>query len=252
VTPLYSILLGIKVVRIILISIGIIGIAAIYFAYRRKDSGPKPAKGPLLRLDLEKKASVHPSEPPLDASPQVLSQSPTKSEPQAPTFKTYQRRYWTLSDFYRAFLILLSVIVAAGFILILLSQSTIDRMAQDLRSQMGVPQEERIALLFLGDESKNNTFQVMGVVRNISKIPINKLDAAVRFYARDGRLLETVLVRMDKDVITPDERSQFRLVYPDSKQEFVRYAVEFKLRQGDLVAYKDMRKPAGNPTGIRP
>ena len=46
---------------------------------------------------------------------------------------------------------------------------------------------------------------------------------------------------MNKDIIGPGEIAQFELVYPNYKMEFARYAVEFKLRNGDVVPYKDMR-----------
>jgi hypothetical protein len=240
VTPLYSILLNIIVVRIIFILIGIIGIAAIYLAYRKKEPRINRAKG-LLLLDLQKKASASPALSP--ALPSGDISTPIR-EPalQAPKFNTYQQRSGTLSDIFRAFLIILSLIVAAGFVLILLSQSTIDKMAQDLRTQYGSPQQEKISLLFLGDTVKDNEFQVEADIRNISKAPIEHLDAAIRFYSHTGRILETVMVRMDKEILAPDEKGQFRLTYPNSKVEFSRYAVEFKLRQGELIAYRDMRQ----------
>jgi hypothetical protein len=250
VTPLYSILLDLKTVPIILISIGVIGIAAIFhLLIRRNRPETSRAKGPIL-LDLEKKASASPALSP--AVPSGAISTPIH-EPaiQAPTFKTYQQRSGILSDLFRAFLIILSLIVAAGFTLILLSQPTIDRMAQDLRTQYGAPQQEKIALLFLGDAVKDNEFQVQANIRNISKAPIEHLDAAIRFYSHTGRIQETVMVRMDKEILAPDEVGQFRLTYPNSKIEFTRYAVEFKLRQGELIAYRDMRtarqKSSENP-----
>jgi hypothetical protein len=241
VTPLYSILLDIIVIRIIFILIGVIGIAAIYLAYRKKELGTNRAKGPLL-LDLNKKASASPAE--LSAAvPSGDSSTPTREPaPQAPVFNAYQKRSGILSDLFGAVLIILSLIVAAGFTLILLSQPTIDRMAQDLRTHYGAPQQEKISLLFLGDTVKDNEFQVQANIRNISKAPIEHLDAAIRFYSHTGRILETVMVRMDKEILAPDEQGQFRLTYPNSKVEFSRYAMEFKLRQGELIAYRDMRQ----------
>jgi hypothetical protein len=239
VTQLYSILLDILAVRIIFISIGVIGIAAIYLAYRKKEPRTNRAKGPIL-LDLGQKASASPALSPAMPS-EDISTPIRESALQAPTFKTHQQRSGMLSDLFRAFLIILSLIVAAGFTLILLSQPTIDRMAQDLRTQYGAPQQEKIALLFLGDTVKDNEFQVQANIRNISKAPIEHLDAAIRFYSHTGRIQETVMVRMDKEILAPDEIGQFRLAYPNSKMEFSRYAVEFKLRQGELIAYRDMR-----------
>jgi hypothetical protein len=49
------------------------------------------------------------------------------------------------------------------------------------------------------------------------------------------------VVRMNKETIAPDEVAQFELVYPNYKGDFASYSVEFKLRQGPLVRYKDMR-----------
>jgi hypothetical protein len=241
VAPLHPIMLDMAVVRIILVSIGVIGILAIYFAFRKKDIGIKQAKGPLLQLDLEKNTPV-PAPGISSAAPAgTISTPPRETAPQVPAFKTYPQQSRTLSDLFRAFLIVLTLVVAAGFVLILLSQSTIDKIAKDFRSQNGAAQPEKIALLFLGDELKDNEFQIRAVVRNITNAPIEQLDAAVRLYSNAGRIMETVVVRMDKEIITPDETSQFRLVYPNYKTEFSRYAVEFKLRQGAPIAYKDLR-----------
>jgi hypothetical protein len=243
VTPLYSILLDIKVVRTLLIFIGAIGLAVIYFVYRKKDIGTNQAKGPLVLLDLEKKASAPLAEHTPAAPSEDIAAPIPEPTPQAPTFKAFQQRYWTLSDLYRAFLILLSLIVAAGFVLILLPQSSIDRMAHDIRALDGASQQESIALLsFGGDEVGDRQFEIRGAVRNISNAPIEHLDAAIRLKSYAGIILETVLVRMDKDILAPDEIGQFRLVCPHSKTELSSYAVEFKLRHGPLMAYKDLHK----------
>ena len=53
--------------------------------------------------------------------------------------------------------------------------------------------------------------------------------------------METTVVRMSKETIAPDEVAQFELVYPNYRSEFASYSVEFKLRQGAIVRYKDMR-----------
>jgi hypothetical protein len=234
VTPLNPILLDIKV-RFIFIAIGVIGIAAIYLAYRKKEIGMNRSKGPLQLLDLEN----HDSASHAESSP--AAPSGNIPAPQVPTFQTFQSRPWVISDLFRAFLILLSLIVAAGFILILLSQPTVDRMARDLQSQYGTSQQDRIALLELWDGVKDDEFEVRGVVRNISNTPIEQMDAAVRLYSHNGGVLETVLVRMDRETIAPDNTAQFRLIYPNYKKEFSSYAVEFKVRQGALMTYKDMR-----------
>jgi len=232
-----------KIFKITLIVIGVICIAAIYFASRKKEArierGAKKAKGPLLLLHLDKEGppltDSLSSQPPEDAGAEP---SPV---PHAPAFATPQRRPWVLADLFRALLIILSMIVAAGFVLILLPQPTIDKMAQDLRARDRGSQQEKIAFLYLGDQIENNEFRVRGVIRNITTTPIDQLDAAVRFFSHDGNVLETTVVRMNKETIAPDETAQFELVYPDYKMQFASYAVEFKLRQGDLVPYKDMR-----------
>jgi hypothetical protein len=147
---------------------------------------------------------------------------------------------WT--EVMRAALILLAICVAAGFFLILLPEGALDHLAQNLRLRNGgaLPQES-ISLLYLGDETKGKEFHIRGVVRNISTQPIEKLDATVRLYALDGSLLETTVVRMDIEVIAPDATSSFNLTYPDYAGQFGSYAVDFKLRQGDPLPYKDMR-----------
>jgi len=203
------------------------------------------AKGPLTRLDLQSKTSASRTEPSLaTTSGDISTLTPA---PQAPLFKTFQKQPWAISDWFHAFLVLLSLIVAAGFILVFLSQPAFDRMAKDLQSLSGSPRQEQIALLFFGDEAKENEFQIKGVVRNISNAPIEQLDAAIRLYSHAGGILETVLVRMDKEVIAPDETGQFLLIYPNYKKEISRYAVEFKLRQGAPMTYKDMRQTYRNP-----
>ena len=159
---------------------------------------------------------------------------------QAPSFATVQRRSSILTDFLRALLIILSAATLAGFVLVLLPQSTVDTMAQFLQSRHETSQPEKFALLYLGDEITNNELQVRGVIRNISTAPIEQLDAAIRFFSHDGSISETAVVRMNKDIIGPGEIAQFELVYPNYKMEFARYAVEFKLRNGDVVPYKDM------------
>jgi hypothetical protein len=223
----------------ILISIGVIGIAAIWYSYYKRERGLKKAKGPLIRLNLDEE-----EQEPLQAS---VSREPAQEIPavpprqQAPAFVTLQSRPWVLGDLFRALLIILSLVIAAGFVLILLPQPAIDRMAQDLQSRHAGPQQYRIGLLYLGDTIQNDEFKIRGVVRNISADPIDQLDAAVRFYAHDGSILQTTIVRMNKETIAPDEIAQFELVYPDYKMEFASYAVEFKLRDGALIPYKDMR-----------
>ena len=224
---------------ILLISLGVIGVAAICFAYYRRAVALKRSKRPDVPLDEEGEGSAARNESDARPAPDHLPQAgPTQ---RVPAFRTLQRRPWALGDLFRAALILLSLVVALGFTMILLPQPAVDKMAMDLRSRYGVPLRESVALLYLGDTVQNNEFRIRGVVRNITADPIEHLDAAIRFYAHDGTILQTTVVRMNKDVIEPDEIAQFNVVYPQYRREFASYAVEFKLRQGDLVQYKDMR-----------
>lgn len=148
-----------------------------------------------------------------------------------------------LGEIMRAALILLAICIAGGLVLILIPEGTIDRVAQNLRLKSGqLPPQERISLLYLGDETKGKEFHIKGVIRNISTQPIEKLDATVRLYAPDGSLLETAIVRMDLDTIAPDAISSFHLTYPDYAGQFASYSVDFKLRQGETMPYKDMRR----------
>jgi hypothetical protein len=220
----------------------------------------KKAKGPLTLLNLDKserspqrdlppaEALGKPAElehpPQSDFPPVEVSDKPVEADhlpPQAPAFETLHRRPWMLIDLVRALLIFLSLVVAGGFVLILLPHSTMDQMARGLQSRRSAPRQEWIAFLYLGDEILNNEFHVRGVVRNITTAPIEQMDAAVRFYAHDGTVLETAIVRMNKETIDPDGIAQFDLVYPNYKSQFGSYSVEFKLREGPLVPYKDMR-----------
>lgn len=148
-----------------------------------------------------------------------------------------------LLDISRGILILLAICVAAGLSLIVLPEETINRAAEHLRLRSGqLPPQEQISLLYLGDELKAGEFHIRGVVRNISTAPIEKLDAVVRLYAADGALIETAVVRMDAEVIPPDATSTFHLGLPEESGKSGSYAVDFKLRQGDAVLYKDMRR----------
>jgi hypothetical protein len=174
-----------------------------------------------------------------------------KAESQPPAFKTLQKRPRMLADLLRALLILLSLIVAAGFILVLLSQPAVDKLAQDLQSRHTASRQEQIALLYLGDEIQDNKFHLRGHARNITADPIQQLDAAIRFYSHDGNLLETALIRMNKDTLAPDEVAQFDLVIPNYQMQFASYAVEFQWRRGGIVPYKDMRA-ARTPQAIKP
>ncbi len=206
----------------------------------------KKAKGHLIRLNLDSPAgpadaaspAIHDQLPPDATTPEVDAASLAVEPPPFAAVQT-KPRLWT--DLLRVFLILLSLVVAAGFVLIILPQPTVDKMTQSLESRNGNTQQEKIAFLYLGDEVKDNEFHIRGVIRNITTSPIEQLDAAVRLYAHDGTILQTTIVRMNKETIAPDEIAQFELVYPNYKMEFAKYSVDFTLRQGGFVSYKDMR-----------
>jgi hypothetical protein len=173
--------------------------------------------------------------------------------PRGPALELIDKPSRFLADAGRSLLILLALVVAVGFILIILPQPTVDKMTQDLRTRYtGGAQAEKIGLIYLGDEidPKTNSFHVRGAVRNISNVSISKLDAAVRLYLHDGTIYQTAMVSMDKEVIAPDAVGQFDLVYPNYKMQFEKYQVEFKLRDGDLAPYKDMRSTANNNQAI--
>jgi hypothetical protein len=203
----------------------------------------KKEKGHLLLLNLDK--SSQGSDQKASAPTASDSASPEQTR-RSPYFEILDKRPRRLSDLFRALLILLSIVVAAGLILIVLPQPTVDKMTQDLRSRRGDAPQEQIAFLYLGDEIKDNGFHIRGVVRNISSSPIEKMDVAVRLYSHDETILQTALIRTNKEIIAPDEIAQFDLFYPNYQSEFGSYAVEFKLRDGDLVPYKDLRTTAGN------
>lgn len=199
----------------------------------------KKEKGSLLLLNLDK--SGPPRDPEAPAAPASIESTGAPHPPEIPAFTPAEKRPWLLSDLLRLLLVILSFVVAAGFILILLPQPTVDRMTQDLEARSTTAGQEMIALLYLGDERKDSEFHIQGVIRNITTAPMEKLDAAVRLYAHNGNILETTIIRLNKETIAPDEVAQFELVYPNYKDEFMKYAVEFKLRDGSLVPYKDMR-----------
>ncbi|MBN1568926.1 MAG: hypothetical protein JXA73_13840 [Acidobacteria bacterium] len=173
------------------------------------------------------------------------SESPTPAErasaSEAPEFTILQRRPWMIADLVRVFLILLSLAAAGVLVLIFMPQTALDTIVQDLQARHQVASPEQIAFLYLGDEIADNAMHIRGVVRNITAVPIEQLDALVRFYSYDRILLETTVVRMSKETIGPGEIAQFELVYPNYQNEFAGYSIEFKLRQGSLVPYKDLR-----------
>jgi len=161
--------------------------------------------------------------------------------PSVPAFEILQGRPLILVDLLRALLIAASLALAAALVLVALPQSSIEGLAKRLLARHGASQPEQIAFLYLGDDLKDKDFRIRGVIRNISTAPIEQLDASIRLYAHDRSILETTVVRMSKETIDPGEIAQFELVYPDYRQDFGSYSVEFKLRKGDVLPYKDMR-----------
>lgn len=196
----------------------------------------KKAKGPLLQLHLDDVGQPDEAGSPAGPESQALDVAP-----EGPSFATVHAKPWLVTDLLRVLLVLLSLVVAAGFVLVVLPQPTVDRMTQSLEARHGTAQQEKIAFLYLGDEVRDNEFHIRGVLRNITALPIEQLDAAVRLYAHDGTILQTTVVRMNKETIAPDEIAQFELVYPNYRMEFAKYSVDFTLREGGFVPYKDMR-----------
>jgi hypothetical protein len=188
---------------------------------------------------LEKPDPSTDGNPQTSKEPGTLGKGPITQK--GPTLQTLPQKPSSFFALLRVLLILLSIVVAAGFLLILLSQSATERFVEDLKSRSNAPDHEMIAFLYLGHEIQNDEFHIRGVVRNITTEPIEQLDAVVRLYSHNRELLETDIVRMDKETIEPDEVAQFELVYPNYQSEFSSYSVEFKLRQGAFVPYKDMR-----------
>jgi hypothetical protein len=138
-------------------------------------------------------------------------------------------------------LIPLGMIATAGLFLVLLPQSAVDRMVQEVHSFLGGSKQAEVAFLYLGHQIKDGRFHIRGVIQNITPDPIEQLDATIRLYAPGRELLETAIVRMDKEIIDPNEIARFELVYPDSGARFSSYSVEFKLRRGKIIPYIDMR-----------
>jgi len=203
----------------------------------------KKAKGPLVLLSLDKEGHSTSEEAPASETPRKPAEdSLAGAAVPEPRFEILGRRPGLAWDLLRAALIVLALILAAGFTLVVLPQSTVDRMAANIEARHGSAQQEKIALLYLGDDLNGNDFRIRGLVRNISIAPIEQLDATVRFYSHDGTILETTVVRMNKETIDPNETAQFELVYPNYKMDFGSYSVDFKLRQGTSVDYKDMRE----------
>ena len=145
-------------------------------------------------------------------------------------------------DLCRALILIAGVIALLGVTLVLLPQSAVDKMAAHLENRHGGTEHEKIALLYLTDELTNDTFRIRGVIRNIAASPVEQIDAIVRLYSRERALLETVVVRLDKNVIEPNDFARLELTIPGHTEGFAGYAVEFKQRGGGVLPYKDMRR----------
>jgi len=224
---------------IVLIVLGVVLVSAVYAVdhHRRKNRKPN-IKEPITKLDIPDPSTDNQSRP---AKPDSLSGGAVHRPPQGPALKTLSQKPSIVFDLLRVLLVLLSIVVAAGFLLILLPQNTTDSFVEDLRSRSIDSGYEVIAFLYLGHEIQNGEFHIRGVVRNITTEPLEQLDAVIRLYSHNRELLETAIVRMDKETIDPDQVAQFELVIPNFQSEFASYSVDFKLRRGTFVLYKDMR-----------
>ncbi len=220
--------------------LGLLLLVLIYLAVRslvvRSKRTPKKSGPVLLKLE------------PGDATAKLDSAAEGASQPEStapsPSFQTLPRPPSAMADFLHGALILLAFVVAAGFVLVLIPQAKFDQMAQDLQERRAGAKQEQLAFLYLGDETKDKDFHIRGVVRNITDQQLENLDASIRLYAPDGRLIQTAIVRMDKESIAPDQTAEFHLVYPNYESQIGSYSVDFRWRDGVVVPYKDMRTAA--------
>ena len=223
-----------------LITAGVILAAGIFFLYRNKLKSIRTARANVRSVN-QGAAEQREQEPRLLPDAQAPEGSPARGTA-APKFTTFQKRSGLGTDLLRALLIVLSLAVAAALVLTLLPQSKMDAIRQYLESRHRAAKPEKIAFLYLGDEMLDSQIHIRGAVRNITAAPIEQLDAVVRFYAQDRSLLETIIVRMDREIIGPNEIARFDLVYPNDRMGFAGYSAEFKLRQGAKVPYSDWRR----------
>jgi hypothetical protein len=227
-----------NLIRFLLILIGVLGIIFIFYTTRKRNKSASSTQipEPSDSLNIENGEVENPA--PLLEDPISVNESQAG---QTPSFAILPKPSGIWMDIGRVLVILISLLVAAVCTMILLPQHTIDKISQQFQSRQVRAIPERIALLYLDDEMNDGQFRIRGVVRNITTIPIEQLDATVRFYAKDGAAVETVLVRLDKDLISPNEIARLDLVIPNYKMNFSGYSVEFKLREGLEISYKDMR-----------
>lgn len=209
-----------------------------YYVVRNKKA-PRQ-KGPvLLKLDGVSAPQEH-GESVAEGEAQAAAPEP----PAAPSFQMVQQPPSAAADLLHGALILLAFVVAAGFILVLIPQGKFDQLAQGIQERRAGAKQEQLAFLYLGDEVQEKDFHIRGLIRNITDQPLENLNADVRLYAPDGRLMETAVVRMDKTTIAPDETAEFHLVYPNYESQIGSYSVDFRWQDGVVVPYKDMRTAA--------
>jgi hypothetical protein len=177
-------------------------------------------------------------------APMQVEAGPAQASADRLTFPSLQTRSSFGWDLARAGLIILTVVVLLAGTLVALPEPVFDRLAGRLEPEPTAATTEKIALLYLGDEVRDEAFHVRGVVRNISKENVEKLDANVRLYSHDSVLMETAVARMDVEVIGTGATAQFHLVYPHYTGQVGSYSIDFKFRQGDPVPYKDLRPEA--------
>jgi hypothetical protein len=214
---------------LLLISIGIIGVFLIYyFSYRKKKKHIRNG-GNITQEQRSMQSEGSNAE----------YGSPAQ---QASIFSTPQKPSGIWLDLLRGVLLILSLLIIAAVTLVLLPQRALDTIVHQFESRHSSPIQERIALLYLGDEIENGSFRIRGVVKNIAAGPIEKMDAAVRLYDREGSATKTVLIRLDKEVIDPGAIARLDLVIPNYKMDISGYAVEFQLRDGEKISYKDLRR----------
>jgi hypothetical protein len=179
----------------------------------------------------------------------ILSHRKRRRKPGAPAallFTTSRSAPGAWTDLARALLLLLGVVVAAALLLALLPDRTFEGMTRALHSRHARGAQERIALLYLGNASAADAFRIRAVVRNISTAPIDGLDAAIRLYAHDGTLCETVIARTDRETVPPGELARLEVALVGERPEIGAYSVQFKLRGGEALATRDLRKPAAH------
>lgn len=147
-----------------------------------------------------------------------------------------------MTDLCRAFILIAGFIALSCLTLVILPQSAVNTIAALIENHGAGGEHEKIALLYLADEFTDGVFHIRGVVRNISDDPAERIDAVVRLYNNARTLLETVVVRLDKDVLAPNDFARLELTVPGHTEGFAGYAVEFKQREGGGIPYKDLRR----------